>query len=75
MEGNETSPKAHTGMQSITGQALAEQQQDRRGKHGKGRYAYATGNIYEGEFEASLKHGYGKYAFADGGSYEDAKKM
>ena len=30
MEGSETSPKAHTGMMSITGQALQEQQLDKR---------------------------------------------
>ena len=34
------------------------------------RAAYASGNIYEGEWEADLKHGYGKVANADGSSYE-----
>ena len=38
--------------------------------HGKGRYAFASGNIYEGEWEADLRHGYGKEVDVGYGIYE-----
>ena len=42
--------------------------------HGKGRYAYADGSGYEGEWQRGLKHGKGKYTYASGaveiGCYE-----
>lgn len=38
--------------------------------HGKGRFKYANGNLYEGQFVEGKRSGKGKYVFADGTLYE-----
>jgi len=40
------------------------------GKHGKGKYVYADGDIYVGEWKDNLMNGYGKYIYANGDIYE-----
>ena len=46
--------------------------------HGQGNFAYATGDVYEGEWQACKMHGRGKFIFADWemyeGQYEEDKK-
>lgn len=37
--------------------------------HGKGKYTYNTGDIYEGEFKEDMLHGKGTYTWSDGMSY------
>lgn len=43
---------------------------DRDRMHGHGRYAFATGAVYEGELAANCFHGTGTYRWADGAWYE-----
>ena len=38
--------------------------------HGKGKYSYADGNVYEGDWKDGKKHGKGKYSWASGDVYE-----
>lgn len=38
--------------------------------HGRGVYTFATGAIYDGEFQANAFHGVGSYRWADGAHYE-----
>lgn len=38
--------------------------------HGKGKYVYTDGNIYEGDWVDGKRHGKGKYTFVDGNVYE-----
>jgi hypothetical protein len=42
--------------------------------HGKGKYTYADGNVYEGKWKDDKMHGNGKYAFADGNVYKGESK-
>ena len=37
--------------------------------HGYGTYTWASGNVYEGEYQYCLKHGKGKYTWANGDFY------
>ena len=38
-------------------------------KHGKGVYKYASGDIYEGNYQYGLKHGFGCLRFHNGDTY------
>ena len=42
--------------------------------HGRGKYSYASGNVYEGEWAEEKKHGKGTFTYASGavevGCYE-----
>ena len=38
-------------------------------KHGFGRYKWATGDTYEGEFVRDKRKGLGEYLWAEGGQY------
>lgn len=38
-------------------------------KHGFGRYMWADGSMYEGEWSKNKFHGIGKLSYADGGEY------
>ena len=38
-------------------------------KHGRGIYKYASGDLYEGDYQFDLKHGNGKMLFATGDEY------
>jgi hypothetical protein len=39
-------------------------------RHGKGKYTYASGNVYEGEWKDGKKHGNGKCKYASGNVFE-----
>lgn len=39
-------------------------------KSGFGKYQYANGELYDGQFVEDLISGYGKYKFASGAEYE-----
>ena len=39
-------------------------------RHGKGRYVYPLGDVYEGDFKFGQRHGKGNYTYAKGGVYE-----
>jgi len=39
-------------------------------KHGQGTYRWASGDVYEGQYENDLMHGQGTIRFADGNVYE-----
>ena len=39
-------------------------------RHGKGKYTYANGNVYEGDFQDGKRHGKGKFTYASGSVYE-----
>ena len=41
-------------------------------QHGKGRYKYSEGDVYEGDFRHGKKNGHGKATFTDGDQYEGA---
>ena len=51
---------------------------DKKGRageqHGQGKYTFATGSVYEGEYAEGKKHGKGTFTYADGavevGCYE-----
>jgi hypothetical protein len=38
--------------------------------HGKGKYTYADGSVYEGEWRNNMKNGKGKYISVSGSVYE-----
>ncbi len=38
--------------------------------HGKGKYWFADGDVYEGEWKDGLRHGKGKQWYTDGHIYE-----
>ncbi len=38
--------------------------------HGKGKFYYANGNFYEGQFAFDVKHGWGELVYAKGGRYK-----
>ena len=38
--------------------------------HGKGKFTYANGNVYEGDYHNDKRHGKGKYTLANGDVYE-----
>jgi radial spoke head protein 1 len=38
-------------------------------RNGKGRYTYANGDKYEGDFRENKKHGIGKLTYKDKGEY------
>jgi hypothetical protein len=42
----------------------------KNGKQGWGRYYYADGKIYEGEWKDDLKYGRGKMSYANGDVYD-----
>jgi len=37
--------------------------------HGQGKYSYANGDVYRGEFLNDLPHGHGVYVLANGNVY------
>merc|ERR1711973_646727 len=40
-------------------------------KHGKGKYTYPNGDIYQGQWNEGVRHGKGSYKYKDdGGVYE-----
>lgn len=39
-------------------------------KHGKGKYTWANGNVYDGDWKNDKMHGKGKYTWADGNVYD-----
>jgi len=39
-------------------------------QHGKGKYSFANGNVYEGDWKDGKKHGKGKNSWADGSVYD-----
>ena len=41
---------------------------------GRGKYVYANGNVYEGEYKAGMKEGRGIFQYADGEVYEGEYK-
>ena len=47
---------------------LGEMNHERQ-MHGKGKYVFATGDIFEGSFVQGKIHGPGKYSYANGSSY------
>ena len=42
--------------------------------HGKGKFIFASGNVYEGDFVEDKRHGKGTLTFADGDVYEGSWK-
>ena len=39
-------------------------------RNGKGKYVWANGNKYEGDWTDNMINGYGKYTWSDGRVYE-----
>lgn len=37
-------------------------------RHGTGKFLYANGDLYDGQWEGDLKHGQGVYIYASSGS-------
>ena len=52
-----------------------EGERNENGKmHGRGKYTYASGDVYEGEFKDDKRNGRGKYTYASGDVYEGEYK-
>ena len=47
-------------------------------RHGRGKYTYSNGGVYEGEWKNNKRHGRGKDIFSNGkvyeGEYKDGKR-
>merc|ERR1740121_1547255 len=42
----------------------------KRTMHGRGKYTFPDGRVYDGDFRDGLKHGRGTMTFPDGAEYE-----
>ena len=39
-------------------------------KHGFGKHTWASGEVYEGNYEKGARHGYGKFTWSSGQTYQ-----
>ena len=47
-----------------------EGEEGKKVKHGVGRYSFADGTYYDGQWKNNMKHGLGKYTYPQGGEYD-----
>ena len=60
----------NTVTESILGQVEIYEDDEKDTQHGYGKYTWADGSVYEGNWENGAQHGYGKHTWVSGKIYE-----